>query len=248
MSRSNRESFERHYTHQHLQIEHLDRYDRGMVAWRLGYLERAAAGQRVLDLGCGTGSYLLPAARVARQAVGVDLSASFLRICSDRLRAACVRATVVQADLGALPLGDESVDLAFSIATMYYVSDVRPVIAEAARVLRRDGQLMIEFGNRSSLNTLVAKLMPLGLVTHNIPVARMKSLLREHGLRVDAHRMFQLLPMYGGPLYLRPLVTSKWKPLMALRLGSRSLDERISSLPLLSSLAFRHVFFCTKVG
>lgn len=63
MSAPNRESFERRYTHEHLQIERLDRYDRDMVAWRLRYLERAAAGRRVVDLGCVTGSCLVPVAR-----------------------------------------------------------------------------------------------------------------------------------------------------------------------------------------
>lgn len=248
MNAPNRDSFEHRYSHEHLQIERLDRYDRGMVAWRLAFLEGEAAGRVVADLGCGTGSYLVPVARVARRAIGVDLSGSFLRACAERLRAAGARADVVQAELGALPLGDASVDLAYSIATLYYVPDVGPAIAEAARVVRPGGRVLLELGNRTSLNTLVARLMPLGLTTYNIPVPRMRDLLREHGLRVDRHRAFQVLPMYGGPLFLRPLVTAKWKPIMSIRIAGQTLDERLSSLPLLRQLAFRHVFYCTKVA
>lgn len=246
----NRAVYESYYTHEHLQIDRpRSAYDREIVKLRLAYLNELCAGAAVADLGCGTGSYLLPAASVAQTACGVDFSTKLLSICAERVRESGVRnVRLVLGDIQALPLGDMSVDVVFSIATLYYVPRVEVVIREIARVLRPRGRALLELGNAWSLNTLVTRSSVSGVRSYHLPIGRMLRLLAEAGLRIDEHRRFQLLPMYGGPLYLRPLVTARWKLIMGWRIGGRLMDERLSSLPLLRNLAFRHLFLCTRVS
>ena len=98
------------------------------------------AGRRVLEIGCGSA----PCARWLRQAgadvVALDLSAGMLSRAAELNRATGLDVPLVQADAGALPLGDGTVDLACSaFGGLPFVADVGGVLAEVARVLRPGG-------------------------------------------------------------------------------------------------------------
>lgn len=246
----NRNVYETYYSHDHLRIDRLtSRYERAMIALRLDLIKEHGTGRIVVDLGCGSGAYLLPASAMARTAYGVDFSQKLLATCAERLRGAGVQnAHLVLADLQSIPLADSSVDFVFSIATLYYVPMVQQAVREAARILRPGGSMLLEFGNTWSLNTLVVKSAPSGVRSYHISVGEMQHILRQNGLGIESHRTFQLLPMYGGPLHLRPLVSARWKALMGQSLAGRLVDEFVSSLPLLRRLAFRHLFVCRRAN
>lgn len=98
----------------------------------------------VVDIGCGEGYLTLEAARWARAVVGVDRSDEVL----ERAKALAARRHVTnvewkKGDLARLPLRDESVDVALLSQSLHHASDPERAIAEAARVLRRDGRLLI---------------------------------------------------------------------------------------------------------
>jgi SAM-dependent methyltransferase len=91
----------------------------------------------VLDLGCGIGhSYALLA---PRRTVGVDIDADVL--------AGQGRETV-QADMRALPFPDASFGSVLAVQSIEHVPDPERVIAEAARVLDRDGVAVFVTPNR----------------------------------------------------------------------------------------------------
>ena len=99
-------------------------------------------GERVLDIGSGPGFL---AAEMAREVgpegrvVGVDPSESMLA--SARRREAPVE--YMAGDALALPVADESFDVAVSTQVYEYVADMPAALAEARRVLRRGGRLLI---------------------------------------------------------------------------------------------------------
>jgi ubiquinone/menaquinone biosynthesis C-methylase UbiE len=115
-------------------------------------VRRYGTGLDVLEAGCGTGLLLDETARVARNAIGLDLSRSMLGLAQHR------GLPVVQGSLTALPLPDQSVDLVYSMKVLAHVPPIREALAELARVVRPGGHLLLEFYNPRSLRYL-AKLV-----------------------------------------------------------------------------------------
>lgn len=96
----------------------------------------------VLDLGTGTGSTLVELAPVVRRVIGVDREQVMLDAASRRC-ADLGAVELVHASLDDLPLDDGSVDAALCMLVLHHLQDVPPVLAEAARVLRPGGALVI---------------------------------------------------------------------------------------------------------
>lgn len=109
--------------------------------WRRLMLERVGvgAGDRLLDLACGTGDLLELAAERGAHAVGVDFAAGMLRAGHRRLPGAAF----VRGDGAALPLRDASFQvIACGFAFRNFVS-VPEVLQEFARVLEPGGRLAV---------------------------------------------------------------------------------------------------------
>jgi ubiquinone/menaquinone biosynthesis C-methylase UbiE len=111
----------------------------------------AAAGGRVLELGCGTGRITVPVARTGARVVGVDRSAAMLDRARQRLRRTRLtsRASLVRADIRALPFrrpaGFALVMAPYGILqSLVRESDLSAALAAIARVLRRGGLVGID--------------------------------------------------------------------------------------------------------
>jgi ArsR family transcriptional regulator len=98
----------------------------------------------VADLGCGEGYLTIEAARWAKRVVAVDRSALVL----DRARAWAKRRRVSnvtwkQGELERLPLKDASVDVALLSQALHHAGRPEKAIAEAVRVTRPGGRVLI---------------------------------------------------------------------------------------------------------
>ncbi|HEV8113711.1 MAG TPA: methyltransferase domain-containing protein [Planctomycetota bacterium] len=113
---------------------HVGRYSAALAS---AFCERAgvAAGDSVLDVGCGPGPLIAEAARRVgpEKVAGVDSSEPFLAIC----RAALPGADLRTADAEDLPFGDQSFDVVLSQLVLNFILDARAGVAEMARVARR---------------------------------------------------------------------------------------------------------------
>ena len=105
----------------------------------------AAAGERILDVGCGPGFYVAelcervgPTGHVA----GVDLSTAMLALAEKRL-AAVGNAELAQAPATALPFADGSFDAVVCVQVLEYVADLAGALAEFHRILRPGGRVVI---------------------------------------------------------------------------------------------------------
>ncbi|MEZ5668214.1 MAG: metalloregulator ArsR/SmtB family transcription factor [Alphaproteobacteria bacterium] len=98
----------------------------------------------LLDIGTGTGRMLeLMAPRVAH-ALGIDASREMLAIARNNLdKAGHAHCRVRQADMYQLPLAAESFDAIVIHQVLHYAESPGAVLAEAARVLRPGGTLLI---------------------------------------------------------------------------------------------------------
>ena len=98
----------------------------------------------LLDIGTGTGRMIELLGPDAAQALGVDRSSEMLRVARVKLdKAGIADASLRQADMYALPLGASSADSIIIHQVLHYAQSPAAAIAEAARVLRPDGRLLV---------------------------------------------------------------------------------------------------------
>jgi ubiquinone/menaquinone biosynthesis C-methylase UbiE len=132
------------------------RYDRGMQLLTLGRLARVhrdlaqhlRAGDRVLDVGCGTGALAVDLARRGMHVTAIDISPAMLSEAAKRLHRARLeqRVTLLElgvAELDALPR--VSFEAVASILVFSELSDdeIAYALAQCRRLLRPAGRLLV---------------------------------------------------------------------------------------------------------
>ncbi|GAN76816.1 ArsR/SmtB family transcription factor [Acidisphaera rubrifaciens] len=99
---------------------------------------------RLLDIGTGTGRLLEVLAPRVAAGLGIDASKAMLALARTRLAGEGLgHCSVRQGDMYRMPLADASFDLVTMHMVLHYAEDPAGAIAEAARVLRPGGRLII---------------------------------------------------------------------------------------------------------
>ncbi len=98
-----------------------------------------ADGDRVLDVGCGTGSLSFALAEAANVATVAGIDQAGVYVSFARSRTNDPRFGFQQADARALPFPDASFDRAFSMLVLQFIPDVDRAVAEMSRVVRPGG-------------------------------------------------------------------------------------------------------------
>lgn len=225
------------------------RYDAEMVTLRHRLVSELGVARDVVDLGCGTGEYLIPHLSSFRSAIGIDFSQRMLDELERRLGGPLPHNLRLRcADIVEMDLPPSSADLIFSFSTLYYVPRLSDVLAAIASTLRSGGWAVLELGNLRSLNVLIwnaaARAGAPWARHHVMTFSATRDAVAATGLTVKAWRSFQVLPFSGITRRVRllyPLAHPGWKHLLGLPIGSKLLDERLSSLPLMRNFAFRHL-------
>ena len=133
------------------------RYERGMRLLTLGRLERVRhdiadrvnAGDRVLDVGCGTGALVAMLAHKGARVTGIDVAPPMLSQAARRLREEDLADRVVLKELGAVDLDtafrSEVFDAVVSTLVFSELSDdeIAYTLTECWRILRPGGQLLV---------------------------------------------------------------------------------------------------------
>lgn len=126
------------------------RLGRPSAAWEFGQDRRMAMirryapleGRRVLDVGCGIGFYTRRLQEAGADAYGVDVDPEKVA------EARQIVANVQVAPAEALPFPDGFFDMVLSHEVLEHVDDDRQAVAEAIRVLKPGGRLVIFVPNR----------------------------------------------------------------------------------------------------
>jgi trans-aconitate 2-methyltransferase len=124
-------------------------------AWGQRVLARLApaAGERILDLGCGTGRLTEEIAGTPGiQVVGLDRSAAMLR----EAGAVAGRVAYVLGDGEALPFA-EAFDAVFSAAAFHWIPDHDRLFTSIFHALKRGGRLIAQAGGAGNLDRLYGR-------------------------------------------------------------------------------------------
>jgi malonyl-CoA O-methyltransferase len=111
----------------------------------LGLMPDTLQGQAVLDVGCGSGRYMLHALRRgAVRVIGVDLSPQMLARAGAELAALPSAADIdlVQGSLEALPVPDARANLTICGLVVGHLDNLKQALAELCRVTRPGGTLL----------------------------------------------------------------------------------------------------------
>lgn len=165
-------------------------------------------GERILEIGFGTGAMLLPLARSVGpdgEVCGIDLSPGMLAVAEKKLHRAGLddRVTLTTGDAAALPYPEASFQAVYTSFTLelFDIPEIPVVLAECWRVLVPGGRLcVVAMGKRERLN-LMSRLYEF---THTHfeayadcrPIYTFQS-LEEVGFTITAQRQ---MSMFGLPV------------------------------------------------
>ena len=118
------------------------------------------AGQRVLDVGCGSGVFMEMAAARGAHVAGLDASETLLALARSRVPEADLR----RGDMQAMPFEHDRFDVVTGFNAFFFAADMTAALREAARVAKPGGTVLIQvFGRpeRCALEAVKAALMAL---------------------------------------------------------------------------------------
>lgn len=96
-------------------------------------------GQRVLEIGLGSGFSLHRIAEVARECYGLDLSAHTLDLNRARDRHFKVGFNLIHASATQIPLADNSFDFVISVGCLHHIPEIAMAVTEIHRILKPGG-------------------------------------------------------------------------------------------------------------
>ena len=128
-------------------FQNAEAYERLMGRWsrrlapQLIHFGGLHDGDRVLDVGCGTGnlSFALPEFANVSAIVGIDLAQGYVEFAKSRNKDP--RITFQQGDACSLPFEDKSFDRAYSMLALHFIPDFVKAVSEMRRVVRLGGMV-----------------------------------------------------------------------------------------------------------
>jgi SAM-dependent methyltransferase len=100
-------------------------------------------GERVLDVGCGTGNFALPAARAGASVTGVDFAPNLLRQARERAAGEGLGIRLDEGDAQELPYDDGAFDTVVSMFGAMFAASPERAGAELVRVCRPGGRIVM---------------------------------------------------------------------------------------------------------
>jgi ubiquinone/menaquinone biosynthesis C-methylase UbiE len=100
---------------------------------------------KVLEIGGGTGFFIINLAQagLVEEAYATDISPGMVKVCQRNAEHAGLTVQARTADAEALPFEDDTFDLVIGHAVLHHLPDVPAALAEAYRVLKPGGRMVI---------------------------------------------------------------------------------------------------------
>jgi ubiquinone/menaquinone biosynthesis C-methylase UbiE len=166
------------------------------------------AQARVVDIGCGTGVWTRTLAQLPNVAavVGIDPAPTFIKAAIE-LAADCPKVSFREGDGCDLPFEDESFDAAVFDSTLCHIPSSEQALADACRVLRSGGLLLVLDGDYATTTVALGDHDPLQAcaamtmahsVTDRWIVRRLPVLVRDAGFAIEAHGSHGYVSLDGG--------------------------------------------------
>ncbi|MBC8400982.1 MAG: methyltransferase domain-containing protein [Candidatus Marinimicrobia bacterium] len=186
-----------------------ERYDTGINILSGGHAKKirkqivqtyVKPGQEILDIGCGTGSLIIAAAKTGASATGLDISTGMLAVAQKRIAAVGLQDRITLHNAGVVEIDslfrEHSFDLIIStlVFSELYSEERALALNQIQKLLKPNGTLVIavEVQPRKSLKQIIHFLVrfPLTVLTYIIaqtgtkPITRISEEISESGLKI----------------------------------------------------------------
>lgn len=147
-------------------------------------------GERIIDLGCGTGQLTAEIAAAGAETLGIDASAEMI----GQARQNYPKLKFHLADARTFTV-KEPFDAVFSNAALHWVLEPREAVQRIYAALKPGGRFVAEFGGKRNINRVVAALLAAGTVdplsTFYFPsISEYTSILESEGFEVGFATLF----------------------------------------------------------
>lgn len=162
------------------------------ISWNLGYevivrkaIDISSRNDFVLDVGCGTGSYLIALSKGGRRCYGIDpLRDVSLKSAKGRAVEENVSVFLCQGAGEFLPFQSSVFDVILCISTLQHVGDQRMTLREVRRVLKDKGLLLISVPTIKNISTLFREVETPCYFTMGFDIRGFEKILVEGGFRI----------------------------------------------------------------
>lgn len=161
-------------------------------------------GERILDLGCGTGQLTRKIAESGAEVVGLDVSPEMIGQARQNFPELCF----VLQDAATMPFENEF-DAVFSNAALHWMLNASSVAKAIARALRKRGRFVAELGGKGNIKEIESAIEAVAhrYLAENLPakrtfypsIAEYSRLLEQYGLEVRSARLFDRPTPLEGP-------------------------------------------------
>ena len=113
--------------------------------------EKDLTGKLVLDAGCGSGRFSEIALKLGASLIAVDYSSA---VEASKQNLSAQNKLIIQGDLAALPILDETFDFIYCIGVLQHTSEPAKIVKELLRCLKVGGEITLTFYENSSWHVL----------------------------------------------------------------------------------------------
>ncbi len=166
-------------------------------------LLKPQSGERILDIGCGTGQLAAKIAESGAEVTGIDASPEMI----GQARQNYPKLRFVLGDAAAMTFNGEF-DAVFSNAALHWMLNPNAVAACMSRALRSDGRLVAELGGTRNIATIIKAIEKSVAVYHGgtVPpsrnyfpsIAQYATVLESNGFEVRSAVLFDRPTPLGG--------------------------------------------------
>jgi ubiquinone/menaquinone biosynthesis C-methylase UbiE len=165
--------------------------------------ENSSEGGFILDVGCGTGSYIIALSKNNRTCFGIDsLYEVSLIKAQQNQKDEKVNIPLVQGVSEYLPFEDRKFDMVLHLSTLQHVDDQHKTLFEIKRVLKGNGHLVVSVPLSKNIFTLFRNPRKPEYVTKVFNIAELKKVLTENGFELQKIRGCGFFPPFMHKILL----------------------------------------------